>query len=370
MPQLSNGSVTIIDQTGTLLSQLKSRFTEAGLDQAQIKYVREVEDSIGKRIEAILKPVLGLENFRVQVAADIDFSQTEQTAESYKPNRDPSNASIRSQQSTETANVNAPAGGVPGALTNQPPVPATAPITSPAVGTTPGTPAGAPGTRATEPGRVEAAGVTAPLPAVGQPISTSKNSTINYEIDKTIRHTKQAMGSIRRLSAAVVVNHRKEAGKTATKPLPDAEIKQINELVRQAMGFSQERGDSLSVANAPFTAAESAGLDIPIWKDPETISYTKDIIKYLIIAAIIAYLWLKVVLPLLKAMFPPRSASEIAAAAARSARQSAIFEESDAITQAELNNYSAKMDRARGVAQENPKTVANVIKTWMNPNAS
>lgn len=370
VPQLSNGSVTVIDQTGTLLSQLKSRFTEAGLDPGQIKYVREVEDSIGKRIEAILKPVLGLENFRVQVAADIDFSQTEQTAESYKPNRDPASASVRSQQSTETASINAPAGGVPGALTNQPPVPATAPITSPAAGTTPGAAAGTPGTRPTEPGRIEAAGVTAPLAAAGQPISTSKNATTNYEIDKTIRHTKQAMGSIRRLSAAVVVNHRKEAGKTTTRPLPDAEIKQINELVRQAMGFSQERGDSLSVANAPFTAAESAGLDIPIWKDPETISTTKDIIKYLIIAAIIAYLWLKVVLPLLKTMFPPRSASEIAAAAARSARQSAIFDESDAITQAELNNYSAKMDRARSVAQENPKTVANVIKTWMNPNAS
>ncbi|MBS1199059.1 MAG: Flagellar FliF M-ring protein [Proteobacteria bacterium] len=369
VPQLSSGSVTIIDQSGALLSQLKSRFTEAGLDPAQIRYVREIEDSIGKRIEEILKPMLGPENYKVQVAADIDFAQTEQTAETYKPNNTPESTSIRSKQSTETASVNGPAGGIPGALTNQPPVPATAPITSPAVGTTSSAtpPKRAPG----EPGSIEAAGISAPLVGAAQPISTSKNATTNYEIDKTIRHTKQAMGSVRRLSAAVVVNHRKETGKTTTKPLADTEMKQINDLVRQAMGFSQERGDSLSVANAPFAAGEKPGSGFSAWKDPETlIHYGKDPLKYLLIAAIIAYLWFKVILPLFKSMFPPRTAAQIAAEAAQSARQSAMFDETDAANQAELNNYSAKLDRARSVAQQDPKTVANVIKNWISPNAA
>lgn len=365
VPQLPTGNVTVIDQNGTLLSQLKSKLTEAGLDPEQIKYVREVENSIGKRIEEILKPMLGPENYKVQVAADVDFSQTEQTAESYKPNNTPSSTSIRSQQSTETANVNAPTGGVPGALTNQPPVPATAPITSPA--TTTGSTAGTPANKNAEPGRVEAAGVTAPLAAAGQPISTSKNSTINYEIDKTIRHTKQAMGSVRRLSAAVVVNHRKESGKATSKPLPDTEMKQINELVRQAMGFNQERGDTLSVANTPFTASEKVDSGLPIWKDPETLSFGKDLIKYVLIAGIVAYLWLKIIQPLLKTMMLPRR-SELETAA-QAAAHAAILDEDEAAAQVELNNYSAKIERARSLAQQDPKTVANVIKNWINPNA-
>lgn len=367
VPQLSNSNVTIIDQNGTLLSQLKSKLTEAGLDPVQIKYVRDLEESIGKRIEEILKPVLGAENFKVQVAADIDFSQTEQTAETYKPNNTPESSAIRSTQKNESASVNAPAGGVPGALTNQPPVPATAPITSPAAGTTPGTTTRKPG----EPGSIEAAGISAPLIAAGQPVSTTKTATTNFELDKTIKHIKQNMGSIRRLSAAVVVNHRKEAGKNTSKPLADTEMKQINDLVRQAMGFNQERGDSLSVANAPFAPPGNAESGFSAWKDPETlIYYAKDPLKYLAIIGIIAYLWFKVIAPLLKNMMPKPEPEQDAASAAHAAGQASIQEELDAASQVELTNYAAKLQRIRDVAQQDPKTVANIIKNWMNPNAA
>src|SRR5574343_436857 len=305
VPQLPASNVTVLDQSGVLLSQLKSKLTEAGLDPTQIKYVRDVENSIIKRIDEILSPLLGGDNFKVQVAADIDFSQTEQTAESYRPNNTPESTSIRSQQNNETASVNQAAGGVPGALTNQPPVPATAPITQPAVGGTGAPGSGKPGELN---GRLEAAGITAPLSAAGQPVSTSKNTTTNYEIDKTIRHTRQGMGAIRRLSAAIVLNHRKDvdkAGKQITKALPDAEMKQINDLVREAMGYSKERGDTLSVANAPFTAVDKSENELPIWKDPENLSFLKDIVKYLLIAGIVAFLYLKVIQPSLKTMFPP-----------------------------------------------------------------
>lgn len=110
VPQLPSSNVTVIDQSGALLSQLKSKLTEAGLDPAQIKYVREVENSIIKRIDEILSPLLGQDNFKVQVAADVDFSQTEQTAETYRPNNMPESTSIRSQQNNETASVNQAAG--------------------------------------------------------------------------------------------------------------------------------------------------------------------------------------------------------------------------------------------------------------------
>jgi flagellar M-ring protein FliF len=379
VPQLPASNVTVIDQNGALLSQLKSKLTEASLDPAQIKYVRDLENSIIKRIDEILSPVLGPDNFKVQVAADIDFSQTEQTAESYRPNGTPESTSIRSQQNNETASVNQAAGGVPGALTNQPPVPATAPLTQPATGPQAGGQAGKPGEIQ---GKIDAAGVTAPLNAAGQPINTSKNATINYELDKTIRHTRQGMGNIRRLSAAVVVNHRKDVdktGKAITKTIPEPEMKQINELVREAMGFSKERGDTLSVANAPFTAVDKSEIELPVWKDPENISYFKDTVKYLLIAAIVAFLYLKVIQPSLKTMFPPRPEGDGKLGAEGGAGAGGTFggvripglePGEDEATQVHIDHYAIKVQKARDVADKDPKAVANIIKDWMGVNGN
>jgi flagellar M-ring protein FliF len=374
VPQLLSSNVTVIDQSGALLSQLKSKMTDAGLDQAQIKYVRDLEDSIGTRIEEILKPMLGNENYKVQVAADIDFSQSEQTAETYRPNNTPEASAVRSLQNNETASVNQTAGGVPGALTNQPPVPATAPLTVPATGA--GAPA-KPGKTGDTQGRVAAAGIESTLSPLGSPISTTKNSTTNYEIDKTIRYTKQAMGSVRRLSAAVLVNHRKEVDKTGkqiTKALPDAEMKQINELVREAMGFNKERGDSLSVANSPFTVSEKLDAGLPVWKDPETISYAKEIFKYLLIAAIVAFLYLKVIQPSLKTMFPPHpergepgSAEDVAGTLGHVRISGEPGEEGEDVVR--INHYAIKVQKARDIAQADSQAVANIIKDWINANA-
>jgi flagellar M-ring protein FliF len=374
VPQLPATNVTVIDQSGALLSQLKSKLTEAGLDAAQVKYVHDIEGGIIKRIEDILRPMLGGDNYKVQVAADIDFSQSEQTAESYRPNNTPETTAIRSRQTNESASVNQVSGGVPGALTNQPPVPATAPLTQPATGAAPGQAAkpGAPQ------GQLDAAGVTAPLNGVGQPINTSKNATVNFEVDKTIRHTKQGMGDIRRLSAAIVINHRKENDKTGqpvSKPLPEAEMKQINELVREAMGFNKERGDSISVANAPFTVGDKSENALPVWKDPENISFVKDIAKYLLIALIVAFLFKKVIQPSLKTMFPTAeerramATAEGVAGAAGHVRISGIDGElgDDVVS---IDQYAAKVQKARDIAQADPKAVANIIKDWMGANAT
>lgn len=376
VPQLPAANVTVIDQSGALLSQLKSKLTEAGLDPAQIKYVRDIENSIIKRVAEILDPLLGQDNFKVQVAADIDFSQSEQTAESYRPNNTPESTSVRSRQNNESASVNQSAGGIPGALTNQPPVPATAPLTQPSTGAAPGQPAKAGETQ----GRIDAAGITSSLNAAGQPINTSKNATINYEVDKTIRHTRQGMGDIRRLSAAVVVNHRKEVdknGQPVSKPIPEAEMKQLNELVREAMGFNKERGDTISVANAPFTVVDKSITELPIWKDPENISYARDLLKYLLITAIVAFLYLKVIQPSLKTMFPPHKDAEHPQGTAEGG--AGIFggggttgaeagEEGPA--QVHIDSYAAKVQKARDIADQDPKAVANIIKDWMGVNGN
>lgn len=368
VPHLSSNNVTVIDQSGALISKLKDKLTEAGLDPTQIKYVREIEENIVRRIEDILKPVLGPDNFKVQVAADIDFSQSEQTAESYRPNGTPESATIRSTQNNETASVNQSTGGVPGALTNQPPVPATAPLTSPPTGNAPTT--GKP--RTDGQGQVDAAGISAPLNALGQPISTAKNTTTNYEVDKTVRYTKQGIGSIRRLTAAVVVNHRKDvdkAGKPITKPLPDNELKQINDLVREAMGYNKDRGDSVSLANAPFTEVEKTETALPLWKDPESIFYAKEMLQYLLIAALIGLIYFKVIRPALKTMFPPPPEPETPEGEAGESDGEGTGEgEEGEDAEVTIDDYSVKLQKARDIADADPKVVANIIKDWMGVN--
>ena len=366
VPQLSPASVTLLDQSGTLLSQMKSKLLEAGLDPTQVKYVNEIEASIIKRIEDILTPIVGAGNARVQIAADIDFSQSEQTAETHRPNATPPEISIRSQQTNESASTSPSAQGVPGALSNQPPVPATAPLTQPAV------PPATAGAAAPLPGQINAAGVQAPIASVGQPLNTSKSSTINYEVDRTIRHVRQSVGTIKRLSAAVVVNQRKEIakdGKSVSKPLPDAELKQISDLVKEAMGFSKDRGDTISVANAPFTAIEKDD-GVPLWRDPETLSLAKELVKYGVLAAIIAYILLGVVRPLVRTMVGPPAGektvgSRIDVRAADEEGEEAGAEHVP--TASEL--LERKLAEVRAIAQQDPQAVANIIKEWTGANA-
>jgi flagellar M-ring protein FliF len=371
VPQLPMSNVTVIDQNGNLISQLKSKLIEAGLDPTQIKYVQEVEASVIKRIDDILAPVVGPGNARVQVAADIDFSQTEQTAESYRPNTTPPDISIRSQQTSETANVNPPAQGVPGALTNQPPVPATAPITSPPVAGQATAQTGATNGQPPPPGQINAAGVQAPIYSAGQPINTRKDSTINYEVDKTIKYVKQSVGVIKRLSVAVVVNNKKDTakdGKPTTRPLTEAELKQINDLAREAMGYAKERGDTLSVANAAFTAVEKEDNEPPLWKQLATPEMGKDLLKYLLIGAIVAYILLAVVRPILRTMFPPPS-PEVEEEEGEEGEEDVEVDLTAMGGDLILATYEGKMQKAREIAHADPKAVANIIKDWMGVNA-
>lgn len=362
VPQLPLNNVNIIDQSGNML-QLKSKLIDAGLDPTQIKYVHEIENSVIKRLEDILAPIVGPDNARVQVAADVDFSLTEQTSENFKPNVTPPDVSIRSQQSTETASVTAPVAGVPGSLSNQPPVPATAPITNPAV---PGQGGAASTATTTGPGQINVAGLQAPVTAAGQPLNSRKDSTINYEVDKTVRYTKQSIGAVKRLSVAVVVNQKKgtdKAGKTIAVPLTEQEMKQITDLAREAMGFSKERGDSLSVANAPFNLPEKVEYEVPLWKQPETVSFAKDLIKYALIAAIIVTIYIIVLKPILRSMFPPPPEPEIV--------EPDLFEDENEELGSEhpiIPPFEVKLQEARDLAAKNPEAVAGIIKDWLGVN--
>jgi flagellar M-ring protein FliF len=254
VPDLPIKNVTVIDQHGNLLSSAGQN-TPPGLDPGQLKYVHELEQSYAKRVEAILVPIVGAGNVRAEVTADIDFSQVERAEEVYRPNGNATEAAVRSQQTTETTSSSpSGAGGVPGALSNQPPVNATAPVNA--------QPAPANGAPA-------AAGAAATGAAAAAGVNSRKDATVNYEVDKTIRHVRQPIGGIKRVSVAVVVNNRREvdnAGKVSMKPLSEAEMVKITELVKEATGYSKERGDTVNVVNSAFSIiTPEVAPETPFW---------------------------------------------------------------------------------------------------------
>jgi flagellar M-ring protein FliF len=342
VPDLPLKNISIIDQNGNLLSAEHAP-GDHGLDPAQIKYVQDLEQTYAKRIEAILAPLVGEANVRAQVTADIDFSQTEKAEETYKPNQNPAEVAIRSQQTTESNSSSAAGtagGGVPGALSNQPPAPASAPINAPVAGAAAG------------------ANAAAGSAAGG---STHKDSTINYEVDKTIRHVQQPFGGIKRLSAAVVVNYRKEtgtAGKVSYKALGATELAQITDLVKESMGYNKERGDTLNVANSRFTVPDTEVVpETPFWKQPATYVQAKDILKQLLIAGVAIFLVLGVIRPLLKDL-----------AKARSDSLRTVGAEGEAPLLAEVapvDGPEQHLESVKQLARQEPKLVASVVKNWV-----
>jgi len=193
-----------------------------------------------------------------------------------------------------------------------------------------------------------------------------KESTVNYEVDRTIRHTVLPVGSIKRLSVALMVNgNRKVAdakGKISSKPLTDVEKEQINNLVRDAVGFDQNRGDSLNVQVAAFTESKELVEELPLWKQPDTIELAKELLKYALIAAVMLIVVFRVIKPALDTLLALKSQTGGFTAA----------EESEAIPEATYTpsgpSYEQSLQTARQIAQQEPMIVASVVKEWVNGN--
>jgi flagellar M-ring protein FliF len=358
VPDMSAKNVTIVDQDGSLLSSLQDS-NGLGLDANQLKYVQQIEQNYIKRIEDILTPLLGANNIHAQVTANIDFARTEQTAETYKPNQNPADSSIRSLQNSETLNGSGlSASGVPGALSNQPPVPATAPIVAP-------------------PGATD----TANAPKID---NLHKENTINYEVDRTISHTILPVGMIKRLSVAVVVNNRKitdAKGKVSYKALTDAEKAQIDNLVKDAVGFDKIRGDSLNIQNAAFNDEKEALSELPWWKQADIIELAKLLAKYLIIAAVMLIVVFKIIKPAFRPLEPFHAEAddeEHLAAADHTPGGGEIVTGAEGVQHGGETNqenyippiepYEKNLNIARQITQQDPKIVASVIKDWVNGN--
>ena len=343
VPELNPKAVSVLDQTGALLSQTGAD-PATGLDGQQLQYKQQIEAGYNKRIFELLEPVVGRDNLRATVTADVDFSQTEATAEEYRPNQGPNaQAAVRSSQNSESTNGNAaPPTGVPGAATNQPPVPATAPVN----------------------------GASAPLQAAqggaGQ-TSNRKEQVTNYEVDKTVRVTRGSVGNVKRLNAAIVVNHRSVTdakGKTTTQPVPAEEITRLTDLVKEAMGFNAERGDSVKVICAPFVLDKTEPADLPFYKQPWLIDIARSAIVPLAFVAIALIAVFGMIRPAIKAAAPlppedkPETVDEVV-------DDTELLPTADGMPKLEAPVHSEKLDRARSLARDNPVAVANIVRDWM-----
>ncbi|VCU69933.1 Flagellar M-ring protein [Pigmentiphaga humi] len=340
VPQLAPGAVSVVDQTGTLLS---SNDADAnGLDASQLEYLRAMEQQYARRIAELISPIVGAQNLRAQVAIDLDFSRQEQTDESYRPNGGPDQAAVRSRQSSEAREPAAGTdGGVPGSLSNTPPGVATAPVT---------------GNAATNP----TAAATGNREAAQ---NLRRADTTNYELDKTVRYVREPVGRIKRLSAAVVVNHRTSVvkGETVTAPLSEAELAQIKALVNDAVGFDPQRRDSVSVISIPFNESSAEAVPEPaFWKQPEFIDLARGIGVALVVALAVLYLIIGVIRPAIKQMTAPQPPLEPAFPAGAPLMAAAEAETAGAPPQED------PLERVRQFARGNPQVVANVIRQWIN----
>lgn len=351
VPEMSPKAVSVLDQTGALLTA-SADTPQSGLDAQQLQYVAQVESGYTRRIVELLEPLVGRDNLRATVTADVDFSQTEATAEEFAPNQGANaTVAIRSQQVSESSgSAGAAPSGVPGAASNQPPVPATAPL----------------------------AGASGPLQAAqaGATGSSRRDAVTNYEVDKTVRVTRNATGTVRRLNAAVVVNHRSSTdakGKTTSTPLGSDEIAKLTALVQESIGFKQDRGDSVKVINAPFRVDPAAKeVPLPLWKQPEILDLLRAaaVPAGLVLVALLVFFGM--VRPAVKAATAPPPAP------APGAQLDAVVDddtalpgatEAGALAALPAPRSSEHLDSARALAKENPAAVANIVRGWVNGEA-
>ena len=361
VPELQADKVTIIDQHGHLLTGENYRDRNANV--AQLEFSERIENSVRERVEKIIIPILGKNNVRVQVNAEVDFSRQESTSEIYDPNSDIAKQTIRSKQLTENRQLinSYGIGGVPGALSNQPVPTSSAPIDE----------------------DKESKDIT----DKPQPSNWQSNNTLNYEVNRQVVHSQIPEGRIKRLSVAVLVNYKfvtnelennetNESNDENKSSLPTEqwvkldsnELNNIESLARQAMGFSQLRGDSLTVANLKFTDQESdEDSGIAFWKTPEFYDSIKTGGKYLIYILIIWIIWRKALRSVWlklqrhylsfnnKEVDDHITLDEKLDYKAHSKQQQKIFEDN-----------MQQQQYIRKIVEKDPRVMALIIRGWLN----
>lgn len=349
VPEMNPKAVSVIDDAGTLLSG-NADGPSQGADTQKLQYVQQMEQVYTRRILDMLEPLVGVGNVKAQVSADVDFSQVESTSEQHRPNQGGEPGTIRSQQTVEDGTgPSAQPAGVPGAVTNQPPAVGQAPING-------------------EPGQLGVAGANEKAGAV------RRESVVNYEVDKTVKVVREASGQVRRLSAAVVINHRNavdRAGKETSTPIPPEQLEQMTALVRETIGFNQGRGDSVNLVNVAFNVSTPAE-ETPAawWKQVDNHELARSLAWPLGMVMLGLLVVLGMVRPGLKLMRSP--AAEVRKVQPLNALVNETPERPGLPmpnAPQEITAEQVRLSDAKRLALENPMAVANIVKGWVNGEA-
>ena len=349
VPNLDAEQVSVVDQQGKLLSR-QGADPEMGYTQEQFRYTRQLERDYKRRILSILEPILGSGAVRAQVAAEVDFTRVERTEEAYSPD-----TRIRSEQTSQETSVQSSNGGVPGTLSNQPPVDTRVDTRQPGAA-----PAGA------QPAAADPA----------RPLRSSRQSVINYEMDKTISHVRETPGALRRLSIAVVLDYVESSaqdGSVSRAPLPAPRVEEITALVRETVGFDAQRGDTVSVISAPLVAPPALP---PLAVETSLLEqdWLWPLVRALAVLGVLLVLIFAVLRPLIEF-----SAAPVAPAPRNLPGQAAAEGEApdDQVTlgapgatgqmglPAGAAGYQQQLQMARSVAAGEPERAAYVVKNWV-----
>ena len=334
VPNLLADDVTLIDQHGRLLSSGDEQAAGARAS-TQFKYSRRLEETYKQRIEDLLTPLVGAGRVRAEVVADIDFTYTEETRESFDPER----AVVRSEQISEdrSSGSAAIAGGIPGALSNQPPEAA---------------------------GAAETAVVTESEQV--EPQNSSRSSTRNFEVDRTIRHTRPNSGAIRKLSVAVLIDDTPVGDAEAQSTLSDSDVERYTALVREAVGFNAERGDSVVVLNEAFRAEAPLPEAEPpaLWERPAL----RDALKQVLGAILVLAIAFGIVRPMLRGVVSGGGAvsGEYLGRAGDLSGAAGTAQLAGGATALAGPNYDEKVAAAKNLTGHDPARVAQVVKKWVS----
>ena len=345
IPELPLSNVTLVDQKGNLLSK-EDKDKKDLVANRQFEYTRKLEDSLAQRVQRILEPVLGSKNFQAEVSADVDFTVVEQTEELYNPDL----IALRSEQVMDQESVNKVDGGVPGALTNQPPGAAEVP---------------------------EEAGGEGE--AAAQPTERRSEATRNYEVDRTLSHTQHQVGKVRRVTVSVAVNDREmvnpETGTMESVPWSEEELQRLEYLVKDSVGFDAARGDSVSVVNSMFLGGPQEIGEPDFWRQPWFWEIMKQILAGLFLLIII----FGVLRPMVRNLVERGKKDEVTELEGELDELGSgddLFGD-DKVTLAGADEFllpgasegfERQLDALKGLIAEDPARVAQAFKKWVNDN--
>ncbi len=363
VPQLEPEQVTVVDQRGHLLFS-KNQDNETSLTGKQFEFKRQVEEHLIDRVENILSPVMGNDGMRTQVSADVDFTVTERTQEVYNPD----GPALRSEQNREEQSRGMGPQGVPGALSNQPPPAGVAPETTGQAG---------------QAGQPAQGGQTQPN-STQIPVSNHKSATRNYELDKTVSHSRLGTGVVRRVTAAVVVDNKRTVqpdGTINVQPYTEEELARFSSLVKEAVGFDSARGDRVTVTNAAFRP-EAAEPMLPVWQQPWFVP----LLKYAAVGLVLMVLIFGVLRPMVKGLTgqgkgegEEKTAGSVDEA--DEAREGVLagpetelaggvlaLEEDELLMLEAPQSHEKRIEFIQKAIDQDSKRVAQVIKNWMGTN--